>query len=223
MVQQNNKQALSSKSYKPRPDLTSAISVEDFRDYYWLKEELQDFCREYAISTRGGKIEISQRIERFLTTRSIAPADRANSHFSSFTSKSRSITKSKAPEHYGGPLSSRTIIPSDFKCSQENRAFFESVIGPRFHFSVYMQDFFKQNVGKTYQDAIDAWYAEEERKKDKNYKKEISSQFEYNRFTRDFFSDPKNKGKTHKNAIAAWKIKRSLPGDNKYSPDDIYE
>lgn len=29
-----------------RPNLTKDISVESFNDFYWLKEELQSFCRE---------------------------------------------------------------------------------------------------------------------------------------------------------------------------------
>lgn len=222
MSQQNNEQDTL------RPELTRSIRSEDFCNYYWLKEELQDFCRQYDISTRGGKIEISKRIERFLVNGFVSSADRANSRLSlparpSGPDHSRWTQKSSSSGLYDHALSPATIIPSHFKCTQECRAFFESVIGPKFHFSVYMQDFFRQNVGKTYQDAIDAWYAEEARKKDKNYKKEIAPQFEYNRFTRDFFNDPKNKGKTHQDAIAAWKIKRSRPGDNVYSPDDLYE
>lgn len=116
-----------------------------------------------------------------------------------------------------------TIITENFKCTQVHREFFKSIIGPKFHFSTFIQNFFKQNAGKTYQDAIDAWYEEEERKNDPNYRTAIGRQFEYNQFTRDFFKDPKNKGKTRIDAINAWKYKRSLPGNNKYDPNDVYE
>ena len=51
-----------------RPNLTKDISVESFKDFYWLKEELQSFCREIGISASGSKIEISDRIEIFLRT-----------------------------------------------------------------------------------------------------------------------------------------------------------
>ena len=51
-----------------RPNLTKEISIKDFKDYYWLKEELQNFCRGNGISTSGSKIEISNRIETFLMT-----------------------------------------------------------------------------------------------------------------------------------------------------------
>jgi hypothetical protein len=38
-----------------RPNLDGSISVDDFQNYYWLKEELTEFCREKGISTQGGK------------------------------------------------------------------------------------------------------------------------------------------------------------------------
>ena len=46
-----------------RPNLTKDISVESFKDFYWLKVELQSFCRENGMSTSGSKIEIINRIE----------------------------------------------------------------------------------------------------------------------------------------------------------------
>ena len=42
-----------------RPNLKKEISIKDFKDYYWLKEELQTFCRENGISASGSKLEIS--------------------------------------------------------------------------------------------------------------------------------------------------------------------
>lgn len=51
-----------------RPILTKEISRQDFMDFYWLKEELQSFCRDNGISASGSKIEISDRIETFLRT-----------------------------------------------------------------------------------------------------------------------------------------------------------
>lgn len=112
-------------------------------------------------------------------------------------------------------LSLDTVIMENHRCSQHVRAFFKSVI-PNFHFSTYIQNYFKNNVGKTYRDVVDAWYEEEERKKDPSYKKNIAPQFEYNQFIRDFFADPKNKGKSRKEAIAAWNVIKQFPGSNKY-------
>ena len=45
-----------------RPKLDKSISIEDFRDFYWLKEELVTFCRSNGISTTGEKQELADRI-----------------------------------------------------------------------------------------------------------------------------------------------------------------
>ncbi|MET1123500.1 SAP domain-containing protein, partial [Priestia megaterium] len=51
-----------------RPSLTKSISLEDFQNYYWLKAELQTFCREHGLPASGSKIEITERISHYLTT-----------------------------------------------------------------------------------------------------------------------------------------------------------
>ena len=51
-----------------RPPLTKSISLEDFQNYYWLKEELQTFCHEHGLPASGSKIEIANRISHYLHT-----------------------------------------------------------------------------------------------------------------------------------------------------------
>lgn len=184
-----------------RPELTKDITIQEFRDYYWLKEELQHFCREHAISASGSKMEIADRIEVFLITGEIKKPIRK-------TTK----VKQQAPQ---AALSLETIIMDNHRCSQEVRAFFKSVI-PKFHFSTYIQDYLKNNIGKTYQDVVDAWYEEEVRKKSPSYQKNVAPQFEYNRFIRDFFADPKNCKKSRQDATKAWHDIKKLPGSNAY-------
>ncbi|MDZ5712720.1 DUF6434 domain-containing protein [Jeotgalibacillus haloalkalitolerans] len=185
-----------------RPDLTKHISLESFKDFYWLKEELQSFCRENGISASGSKIEISGRIETFLLTGEVQKPIR--------TSKVKSKREPQVE------LSLDTIISENHRCSQRVRAFFKTVI-PHFHFSTFIQNYFKTNIGKTYGDVVDAWYEEEERKKDPAYKKKIAPQFEYNQFIRDYFADSNNQGKSHEEAIKAWRNIKELPGSNTYN------
>ncbi|EML9731675.1 TPA: SAP domain-containing protein [Bacillus cereus] len=190
-----------------RPPLTKSISLEDFQNYYWLKAELQTFCREHGLPASGSKTEITERISHYLTTGKVL--------------KNSSVQKvSKAPLSYKD-LSLQTIITKNHRCSEDVRAFFKEKIGTNFRFTVALQKFFKENVGKTYEDAITFWYEENERKKDPTYKTTISAQFEYNRFTRDFFEDPNNKGKTKADAIAAWNEMKAKPGSNVYVPQKV--
>ncbi|MTH54930.1 cytoplasmic protein [Bacillus mangrovi] len=184
-----------------RPHLNAGLNPDTFKDYYWLKEELQSFCRENGLSASGSKIEISRRIEAFLRTGEILKP--LKKHSSNGAMNSTSI------------LNLDTVIAENHRCSQQVREFFKTVI-PAFHFSSYIQNYFKTNAGKTYRDAVNAWHGEEARKKDPSYVKSIAPQFEYNQFTRDYYADPENKGKSRGNAIAAWNEVKKLPGSNRY-------
>ena len=47
-----------------RPKLDENISIENFQNYYWLKKELVDFCRNLGINTSGGKIDSNLGVRR---------------------------------------------------------------------------------------------------------------------------------------------------------------
>lgn len=185
-----------------RPPLIKDLPEHKFRDFYWLKKELQAFCCDNGLSTSGSKDEITERIGIFLREgRIVKPAKRRTVHSSD------------------EELGLETIITEHHRCSQKVRAFFKLHIS-NFHFSTYIQNYFKNNVGKTYQDVIEAWLEEEKRKKDPTYRPKIGSQFQYNQFIRDYFGDPKNRGRGREDAILAWKHIKSLPGDNRYRGEE---
>ena len=50
-----------------RPLLDKNLDRKTFRDFYYLKEELVDFCRQNNLPVSGGKLEITERISHFLT------------------------------------------------------------------------------------------------------------------------------------------------------------
>ncbi|MFP7494825.1 DUF6434 domain-containing protein [Terribacillus saccharophilus] len=179
-----------------RPELTRMTKAEDFLDYYWLKEELVQFCRVNELPVSGSKMEITARIESFLRNGTIEKPKQK---------------QSRRRKKTADVLSRSTIITEEHRCSQHVRAFFKKEIGEHFHFSTYIQNYFRENIGKTYEDAIAAWHEEEIRKKDPAYKKDIAPQFEYNRFIHNFFSNPANIGKTRSQAIDAWNKKKSRP------------
>ena len=51
-----------------RPLLDKNLDRKTFRDFYYLKEELVDFCRQNNLPVSGGKLEITERISHFLDT-----------------------------------------------------------------------------------------------------------------------------------------------------------
>lgn len=186
-----------------RPELNSRMDGTTFRSYYYLKEELVDFCREKGLPACGGKIEITDRIAHFLDTGEVKTV--------SSQSKTRP-SQAKTVE-----LSEDTLIEQGFICSEKHRAFFKDRIGKSFSFNVAFQKWLKSNPGKTYGQAIEAYYAILEEKK--NSKTKIDKQFEYNTYIRDFFAD--NSQKSLEEAIRCWKYKKGLQGHNRYEKEDL--
>ena len=183
-----------------RPELDVTLDGNTFRNYYYLKEELVDFCRKNSLPTSGGKEEITERIACFLDNgKVLKPISRA-----------RKVVDV-------GEISEDTIIESGFVCSEKHRAFFKEKIGKSFSFNVMFQRWLKENSGKTYKDAIEAYFQILEEKK--SIRTKIDKQFEYNTYIRDFFDD--NKGRSLEETINCWKYKKSLPGHNRYEKSDL--
>jgi hypothetical protein len=155
-----------------RPPLNRELNASDFRSYYWLKDELTAFCREQGISRAGPKLEISRRIEEYLATGRVSDLGRDKKT----ASKARSLES---------PCLDAPIGLGDTS-SEANRAFFESVIGPQFHFTTRLMRYCRENPYKTWGDAVREWHAEREEKKT-GYSQPIAAQFEYNRCVREYF------------------------------------
>lgn len=183
-----------------RPVLDKTLDSKTFREYYYLKDELVDFCRKNKLPVSGGKIEIADRIACFLDTGEIQATKAA-----------------KKRTHEIIQLDENAKIEPNFVCSERHRAFFKEHIGSGFSFPVAFQKWLKNNTGKTYKEAIDAYYQILEEKK--SGKTKIEKQFEYNTYIRDFFAD--NKGKSLEEAIKCWKYKKQLQGHNRYEKSDL--
>ena len=194
----------------PRPELTKNLKSEDFKEYYFLKEELKDFCKKEGLKVGGSKNQLEDRIIYYLDTgKSLDESENTN--------KSHIENKSKNKKNNANTqeISLDSILGENFKCSEDKREFFEKEIGKGFKFKVKFQKWLKENPDKTYQDAIDAYY-DIQNSKDKT---KIDKQFQYNQYIRDFFED--NEDKKLEDAIKCWKYKKSLKGHNKYEKSDL--
>ncbi len=162
--------------------LTKSLCATVFRDYYWLKVELQSFCREQGLSTVGTKTELAQRIETYLRTgRSVAVTHRRRK-------------TGQMPEHF----SLNSVIGDGWRCTKELRTFFVERIGPGFRFNAVMRRFIHEQPGRTLAEAINAYHKGHSGAQNAD----IGAQFEYNRFTRDYWL--KHPDSTRDDVIAAW-------------------
>lgn len=179
--------------------LTKDLAPEEFKEYYFLKEELKDFCRSEGLKVSGSKGDLEKRILHYLSTGKELNESGTKDYSTQTSSEIRHDSK----------------LGENFKCSEDKREFFEKEIGKSFKFKVKFQKWLKANPNKTYGDAIDAYYEIQNSKE----KTEIGKQFQYNQYIRDFFED--NDDKSLDDAIKCWKYKKSLKGSNKYEKSDL--
>ncbi len=181
------------------PKLTRDLKPEEFKEYYFLKEELKDFCRAEGLKVSGSKEDLEKRIIHYLATGEEL--------------KQSGIKKTQTDSVSEITLDSK--LGENFKFSEDKRAFFKAEIGKGFKFKVRFQKWLKANPDKTYRDAIDAYFEIQNSPE----KTEIGKQFQYNQYIRDFFEN--NKDKSLDDAIKCWKYKKSLKGHNRYEESDL--
>lgn len=182
-----------------RPQLTADLTSAEFKQYYFLKEELKDFCRSEGLKVSGSKSDLEERIIYYFDT-----GKSLNSQ--------KPIKNTKSSDE---KITLDSKIGENFKCSEDKREFFENEIGKRFKFKVKFQKWLKSNPEKTYRDAIDAYNNIQNSKE----KTQIDKQFQYNQYIRDFFKD--NDDLTLKDAIKCWNYKKSIKGHNRYEKSDL--
>ena len=182
-----------------RPSLSTDLTSNEFKEYYFLKEELKDFLRSEGLKVSGSKTDLEKRIIYYLDTGKSLDLPKTNKHI----------------EKSGEKITLNSKIGENFKCSEDKREFFEGEIGKGFKFKVKFQKWLKSNPDKTYKDAIDAYHEIQNSKE----KTKIDKQFQYNQYIRDFFED--NENMTLKDAIKCWNYKKSLKGHNKYEKSDL--
>lgn len=183
-----------------RPGLDRNLDSKTFRNFYYLKEELVDFCRKNGLPICGGKMEIADRIAWFLDTGGVQVA-----------------SKAKRKVAVVSDINESTVIENNIVCSEHHRVFFKEHIGNSFSFNVAFQKWLKCNAGKTYKEAVAAY--DQILKDKKKGKIKIDKQFEYNTYIRAFFAD--NRGRTLEEAIKCWKYKKQLQGHNRYEQSDL--
>lgn len=181
------------------PKLSKNLNPDEFKEYYFLKDELKDFCRSEGLKVSGSKEDLEKRIMHYLETGEVLDEPEVR--------KGSTETLSE--------ISLDSKLGENFRCSEDKRAFFESHIGKGFKFKVKFQKWLKENPDKTYQDAIGAYLEIQS----SNEKTEIAKQFQYNQYIRDFFED--NDDKSLDDAIRCWKYKKSIKGHNRYEKSDL--
>ena len=179
--------------------LTKNLTAEEFKNYYFLKDELKEFCRSEGLNVSGNKQDLENRIIYYLSTGNPLEEPSIKRNYSNNLSEIKLDSK----------------LGENFKCSEDKRVFFEKHVGKGFKFKVNFQKWLKSNPEKTYGDAVNAYFEIISSKK----KTKIDKQFQYNQYIRDFFED--NNDKSLDDAIRCWNYKKSIKGHNRYEKTDL--
>lgn len=181
--------------------MTPSLDANVFINCYWDRKELAEFCRQQGLSTAGLKADVTQRIAEFLR--------------SGTTSTPTEVQKPKGLPDSTTGLRLDTAV-KHYKNDAVTREFFQRHCGTGFRFNDYLRQFAKgvpKGKSLTYGDLVQGWHEAEEVRKQGG--KKIGKQFEYNQFSRDFFSA--NSGKSKQDMIDAWNIVREYQGPNTYA------
>jgi hypothetical protein len=191
-----------------RPDITNITTGDEFKKWYWLKEELVAYCKLASVPYVGSKFQIIDRIANVLDGRVVPKS-----------SIKKNAMTSKMDWHTAD-LSLETVITDSYKNGQNVRRFFIIHCGPSFSFNIEFMAWMKANVGKTLKDAVEEWVKIAAQSADKTFKSAIPKGNQYNQYLRDFFAD--NPDKTMKEARHFWQLKRAMPsGLHKYERSDL--
>ncbi len=185
-----------------RPLLTSALSPEDFRAWYWLKKELQAFCGVQALPTAGSKEDLSGRVLAHLS------GEPSSTRLTTTSTASYSARRSAMPQ----TLTPDTVIGPGWRLNEDLRAFFVAHTSPAFRFNQALRDLFKNPDGCTLGQALAVYRSSLEQGPAL-----IQRQFQFNQHIRDYFAQ--HPGATRAQALQAWQAKRQTAQALVFSAD----
>ncbi len=125
--------------------------------HFMKMAELQDACRILGLPDAGKKAELIEKIMVFIRTGTIMPLPK-------IPEISRASLRQAQRLHPDA-----LMLYGSYKNDAATRAFFKTLIGPRFHYTAFGIDWLNDRwmAGKppTYQEFADYWIAESERRK----------------------------------------------------------
>lgn len=193
-----------------RPNFQNIQTGEEFNQWYWLKTEMVDICKQAKLPHTGSKFELRDRIMYALDN------DGKVLKQPKKTRKTSKFNWAKAE------LTLNTRITDNISFGPNFRRFMQSQINQKFSCHGDFMNWVKANVGKTLQDAILKWLDFENRKQNSNFKRDIAKHNMMSQYVRDFLAN--NDGYSFKEVIEIWKIKKTLPMKNglvKYESSDL--
>ncbi|PJZ78141.1 SAP domain-containing protein [Leptospira neocaledonica] len=196
---------------KSRPNFETIKTISEFESYYWYREELKDICLTLKISSKGAKAELEERLKSYLVLGREKFLKKEK-----FLKGSSSVRRKNKTEKEI-TLKSK-IIPEGIRFDSKFREFCREYYDlKKFSFTKAMAEAVRDaekvgNLKLSVQDLLKVYEnpPKEERPDDRVLR--------WNRFVKDFHSDPKTSPLKNKLNIAAflWGKVRDRVGSKKF-------
>ena len=191
-----------------RPDFSNIKSFEEFKKYYWYREELSQICKSLGLEYRCTKKELNYIIEQYF--------------------KGNKVEKflKKAKKNQLEDITLETpLLNCGFSFNQKFRDYFSAVTGVSpFKFNSDRATAWRKVKSDndkefTIQDMIKIYYGESD------YAKYDNSTCQWNQFLKDFCADEHSNNYSNKLKVAAilWKEVRNSKNEKIYSKQLLNE
>ena len=100
---------MSSNRHKLIKDLTSA----EFKEYYFLKEELKEFCRNEGLKVSGSKTQLEMRIIYYLDTGKSLDESKNNKN----NKNKDNLPTNRNKNNFSKEITLDSVLGENFKCS----------------------------------------------------------------------------------------------------------
>ena len=191
-----------------RPKFDEITSFDEFKKYYWYRDELSQICKSLGLEYRGIKQELNHIIEQYFKGNLIKKSSIKNE-----TKQVENITLYMP------------LLECGFSFNTKFREYFSAVTGiAPFKFTADMATAWRKvksekNISFTIGDLLKVYYGESD------YAKYDNSACQWNQFFKDFCADECSGNYSNKLKVASiiWKEVRDSKNEKIYSKDLLSE
>lgn len=185
-----------------RPKFDEITSFDEFKKYYWYRDELSQICKSLGLEYRGIKQELNHIIEQYFKGNLIK--------------KSSIKNRKKQVENI---TLDTPLLECNFSFNTKFREYFSDLIGvSRFKFNADMATAWRKvksenDLSFTIQDMLKVYYGKSD------YAKYDNSVCQWNQFLKDFCADENSRNYSNKLKVASilWKEVRDSKKEKVYS------
>ncbi|MCC2252734.1 SAP domain-containing protein [Virgibacillus sp. AGTR] len=195
-------------------DFNRNMSVKEFSQHYWYKEELKRICIDCKIPSHGTKAELESKIKNYLSGKKVGDNRQKVSNIRKGVRSTKITVATK-------------LIPEGFKFNQTAREFFANYYNvPKFKFTKEMASALREaerqgDLNMTVGDLIKIYEKGKNGEENHSIISPEEKTYQWNNFVRDFNKDTRTQCMKNKMKIAAflWNYVKTNPGPKEYNED----